>query len=142
MRQETWIDVALKVWGGLALAGGFIMWLFNRGRKQANVTISKTENEVYKTIIENKLAEVNITEIIEKKVEMEIKKFKDMLWDAQEEHYKVKLDMQERLLQKEKEKNEILREKTLIANEHAECQEQIDGLRDEVAKLKKQINKS
>lgn len=116
-----------------------ILWVVNKGRKKAITDISKTEAEVYKTLVENKLADLNLSDIIEQKVELAIKKFKDMLWDQQEEHYKVKLDMQDRLMSEVKEKQEILREKQLLANEHKDCQFQIDMLRKELEQIKKNL---
>lgn len=141
--KETWFDLALKILGGLSLITTPTLWFLNRGRKQANVSISKTEAEVYKNLVENKLADLNLSEIIETKVQHHIDKFKNLLWDAQEEHYKVKLDMQERMIRTLKEKNEVEQENAMLKNEltemreeHQSCIRQIDDLRKEVNKLK------
>lgn len=145
MRSENWFDVALKIIGIISLFSGVFIWVRGMGRKQASVTISKTEGEVYKNLVENKLADLNLSELIDTKVELAIKEFKDMLWEAQQEHFKIKLDMQEKLNRSLKEKNEILQENELLKNElveireeHQTCLRQIAGLRKEVDELRQQ----
>jgi len=144
--NEMWWEVALKVLGSMTVCTAIFMAIYNRTRKQAKVTISKTESEVYKTIIENKLAEVNITEIIEKKVEYEIKPLKEMLWNREKEHYEVKREMQERLKNELDEKEILIKENEmlhgeigLLRKEYNNLHLQFDNLKKEVDKLK--INK-
>src|SRR6476661_210609 len=94
--MPQWLQFALQVLGGLSVLSGVAIFFLGKGRRQATAGISKTEAEVYKQLVENRLADLNLTDIIEKKVEHEVQKFKDMLWDAQKAHYEVKLEMQER----------------------------------------------
>src|SRR5689334_2866083 len=108
-----WLSFALQILGGLSVLSGIVLFFLGKGRKQATVGISKTEAEVYKQLVENRLADLNLTEIIEKKVEHEVEKFKDMLWDAQKAHYEVKLEMQERQIKLLRERNEIEQENEL-----------------------------
>ena len=145
--SEPWWEVALKVVGLISILSGIFLAFYNRTRKQAGVSISKTESEVYKTIIENKLAEVNITEIIEKKVEYEIKPLKEMLWNREKEHYEVKREMQERLKNELDEKEILIKENEmlhgeigLLRKEYNNLHLQFDNLKKEVDKLK--INKN
>lgn len=141
-----WIELALKIIGVVSLMSAPVLWVLGRGRKQANVTISKSEGEVYKVMMENKLAEVHLNEIIDAKVEVSVTKFKNILWEAQKEHYEIKLEMQERLIKVLKEKNEVEQENQILKNELHEireeyqtCLRQVEMLRKEVENLKPKI---
>lgn len=144
MNLPNWLSMALQVSGLLAIFIPVLLYFLNRGRKAANVGISKTEAEVYRTRAENILSELNINEIIEKKVKHEVDKFKEMLWDAQDTHYKVKLEIQERLIRALKDKKEMEQENEILKNELHEFREErgsllqrIDTLEKEVAELQR-----
>lgn len=139
--NDSWFEVALKVLGGISLFGGFFALFWKRERKAAGATISKTEAEKYKQIIENKLADLNLADIIEQKVAHHLKEFKDILWEAQEEHYKVKLDLQERHIKALKEKNEVEQENEILKNELSEMREQHESCLRQIAELRKEVNK-
>src|SRR5688500_6955216 len=139
--SNEWVRVALEIIGAMAIFVAIFLAFYNRTRKQATVGISKTEGEVYKTIIENKLAEVNITEIIEKKVEQEVKPLKDMLWNREIEHYEVKKEMQERLMKEMDEKKVVMRENELLHNDIAIIRKEHDALQIQFNSLKKEVEK-
>jgi hypothetical protein len=146
--KQTWFALASEILVAMGLVWGVMQYILNRGRKQASVIISNTEAETYKKIVENKLADLNLSDIIETKVQYHLKQMKDMLWSAQEEHFKVKLDMQERLIKSLKEKNEVEQENDILKNELQEireeyqaCHREVTALRKEVAELRKLNNK-
>ncbi len=145
--NKTWWELALEGFGIIFITSGLILAIFNRSRKVAGVTISKTEGEIYKNILEKRLAELNITEIIEQKVESEIKPLKEMLWNRELEHFEVKKEMQERLMKELEEKKVVMRENSLLHNEvetirkeHELQAIEIDKLKQEVEILKRQSN--
>lgn len=139
--NQPWYNVALQVWGAIALGIPLLIWLLNKGRKQAVANVSKTEGEVYKNIIETKLAEVNITEIIEKKVEHEIQPLKEMLWNREKEHYEVKSEMQKRLQNELQEKEILVRENNMLHDEIAEIRKEYSILQLQFGKLQKEVDK-
>lgn len=141
MNNQPWWNVALQVYGAIMLGLPLLLWILNKGRKQATANVSKTEGEVYKNIIETKLAEVNITEIIEKKVEHEIAPLKEMLWNREKEHYEVKRDMQQRLQNELQEKEILTRENTLLHDEIAEIRKEYNILQMQFGKLQKEVDK-
>lgn len=138
--SDSWIDLSLKIIGAMAIFVTIFLAIYNRTRKQATTFISKTEAEEYKAILENKLAEINITEVIEKKVEHEVKPLKEMLWNREIEHYEVKKEMQERLMRELEEKKVIMRENDLLRNELEIMHKDMNTLRKEIDLLKKQTN--
>lgn len=137
--NEPWYELALKVLGSITLFTGFFALIWNRTRKQAAVSISKTEGEIYKHIIENKLAEINITEVIEKKVEAEIEPLRNMLWNREIEHYEVKRELQERLMRVLDDKSKAERENEILHNESAIMQKELSSLRKQVEQMQKEI---
>jgi succinate dehydrogenase/fumarate reductase flavoprotein subunit len=147
MTNQPWYNVALQVYGAIMLGLPLLLWLLNRGRKQANTAISKTEGEIYKHIIENRLAELNIQEIIDKKTEQIEQKYEAILMNVTKEHFETKLKLQEKLESILKEKvvvereNELLhKELSTIKLEHEAQQREIDKLKKEVAQLKLDTN--
>lgn len=146
--KQPWYALAAELTVSLGFLWGIAQYLLNKGRRQAKVSISKTEAEVIKNALENQLAGLNLTEVIESKVELAVKKFKDMLWEHQEEHFKIKLDMQEKMIRVLKEKNEVEQENDILKNELQEireeyqaCHREVTALRKEVAELRKLNNK-
>lgn len=131
----------MQVYGAIMLGLPLLLWILNKGKRQAAATVSKTEGEVYKDILERRLAEVNITEIIEKKVEEEIKPLKDMLWNREKEHYEVKKEMQERLTNELQEKEILIRENDLLHAEIGNIRQDYTNMQLQFNQLKKEIEK-
>lgn len=145
--MNQYVDWFLRIFG----AGSFISILFallwNRSRKQASVGISKTEGEIYKDILERRLTELNIQEIIEKKVEHEVAPLKEMLWNREKEHYEVKSEMQKRLANELQEKEILIRENEMlhleignIRQDYTNMQLQFNQIQKEVEQLKTNKN--
>lgn len=139
--NQPWWNLALQVYGAIMLGLPLLLWILNKGKRQAAATVSKTEGEVYKDILERRLAEVNITEIIEKKVEEEIKPLKDMLWNREKEHYEVKKEMQERLTNELQEKEILIRENDLLHAEIGNIRQDYTNMQLQFNQLKKEIEK-
>lgn len=148
MKEVTWFDWAARIW--MAVTGGAALFalFWRKERKQANATISKTENENYKQVLENKIAERHISEIIEADRKITENKYKEQAWDQQKEHYEVKLDIQEKLIKTLKANNELEQENEILKNElqtireeYQSCHREVEALRKEVAELRKLNNK-
>lgn len=106
--SEPWWEFALKIIGTIAVLTPVVLWVANRGRKQANLAVSKTETEIYKQLVEKKLSELNIADIIEKRVDDKVNEFKRILWDATQRHYYEKMELKAELEESYKRNQELL----------------------------------
>jgi hypothetical protein len=132
-----WLQLALMLWGGISL---FLLAFWNKTRKTAIIGISKTEQEVIKQQLENKLAETKIYDLIELKVKTEIEEFKKIVFDQQQEHYKIKLDMQSRLEREMKARLEVEKERDTLLEQHMNCEEEIKLLKKRVKELETKLS--
>lgn len=142
--KETWFDDGLKIWGALCLAIPVILWIVNRGKKKADVDISKTEREANKFQAEKYLVELNVSDLIDKKAAAIEEKYKDIIFNMQKEHFEIKKDYQGKM-EKEmrarieaEQENEILKNELQLIREKSDDQDRLlDQLRKEVDNLKK-----
>src|SRR6478752_2823728 len=93
----TWLNTAERTLGVLAFAWVVLQYFLNKSRKQASANLSKTEREVEKHVVEKYLVELNVNELIKKEAKLIEDKYKDVIFNMQQEHYEIKLDMQGRL---------------------------------------------
>lgn len=142
MKDTAWFDVALRISGALALFGWLFTWLLNR--KKNNAETSKIERESNKSQAESYLFKLNVDEIIDKKAQLIELKYKDVIFNMQNEHFEIKKDIQGRLEKEMKrrieaeQENEILKNELHMIKEKSDAQdEQIEILRNEINELKK-----
>lgn len=141
--MKEWYSNASQIIVALVALWSIFQYFLNRGQKQANVAISKTEKESNKLQAEKYLVELNVNEIIEKKAQLIEDKYKDIIFNMQREHFEIKKDIQGRLEKEMKarieaeQENEILKNELHLIKQKSEDQDkQIEHLASEVDKLK------
>jgi hypothetical protein len=115
--EAQWVKNALALMGLLGLFWGIAQYFLNRGRRQANALISKTEREAGKTVVEKYLVELNVNELIQKKADLIDEKYKDIIFSMQKEHFEIKKDIQGRLEKEMKARIEAEQENEILKNE-------------------------
>lgn len=132
----------------LAAAVLIFLAFWRKERAKADVEIkkgirevSKTEGEVYKTVVERQLVELKVNELIDARIVIIEEKYKNMLWNKEKEHYEVKLEMQQRLIESIKDKTEAVQENEILKNELEAIREQYDQQGIKIESQEKQIQR-
>lgn len=141
--MKEWYSNASQIIVALVALWSIFQYFLNRGQKQANVAISKTEKESNKLQAEKYLVELNVNELIDKKAQIIEDKYKDIIFNMQREHFEIKKDIQSRHEKEMKarieaeQENEILKNELHLIKLKSEDQDrQIEHLASEVDKLK------
>jgi hypothetical protein len=111
---NEWFTLASKALVVLAALWGIIQYFLNKGRKKAYADLSKTEREADKFKAEKYLVELNVNEIIEKKAQLIELKYKDVIFNMQNEHFEIKKDIQGRLEKEMKRRIEAEQENEIL----------------------------
>jgi hypothetical protein len=134
-----WFALGSQILVSLGVIWAIVQYFLNRGRKRANVDISRVERESGKFQAERYLVELNVSELIDKKAQIIEEKYKDIIFNMQKEHFEIKKDMQGRLEKEMKIRIEAEQENEILKNELALIREQSDNQDVKIAELTRKV---
>lgn len=140
MMNAAWLRDSLAILGALGVMWTIAVYFLNRGRKQATATLSKTEEEAGKTVVERYLVELNVNELIDRKALAIEEKYKDIIFSMQREHFEIKKDIQGRLEKEMKSRIEANQENEILKNELSLMRQKSDDQDRKISELTNRVN--